>query len=94
MAQRMDHTCIIRSLNTKNGDHGGGAKLMMHGRRDDASVRYPDLGAVLARELGQVAQPGARLRLVLLGHRRPQMAPGSGGLPGPALRADVPDHRQ
>jgi hypothetical protein len=49
MAQRMEHTCIIRSLNTKNGDHGGGAKLMMHGRRDDASVRYPDLGAVLAR---------------------------------------------
>ena len=23
MAQRMDRTCIIRSLNTKNGDHGG-----------------------------------------------------------------------
>ena len=53
MAARMDHTCIIRSLNTKNGDHGGGAKLMMQGRRDDPSVRYPDLGAVLARELGQ-----------------------------------------
>ncbi len=49
----MDHTCIIRSLNTKNGDHGGGARLMMQGRRDDPSVRYPDLGAVLARELGQ-----------------------------------------
>src|SRR5579862_9783176 len=28
MAARMDRTCIIRSLNTKNGDHGGGAKLM------------------------------------------------------------------
>ena len=53
MAQRMEQTCIIRSLNTKNGDHSGGARLMMHGRRDDASVRYPDLGAVLARELGQ-----------------------------------------
>ena len=24
MAARMDRTCIIRSLNTKNGDHGGG----------------------------------------------------------------------
>jgi Protein of unknown function (DUF1501) len=53
MAARMDRTCIIRSLNTKNGDHGGGARLMMQGRRDDPSVRYPDLGAVLARELGQ-----------------------------------------
>ncbi len=54
MAQRMDRTCIIRSLNTKNGDHGGGARLMMRGRMDDPSVRYPDLGAVLARELGRV----------------------------------------
>jgi hypothetical protein len=53
MAQRMKDTCIIRSLNTKNGDHGGGARLMMRGRMDDPSVRYPDLGAVLARELGQ-----------------------------------------
>jgi hypothetical protein len=24
MAQRMKHTCVIRSLNTKNGDHGAG----------------------------------------------------------------------
>ena len=53
MARRMEHTCIIRSLNTKNGDHGGGARLMMRGRMDDPSLRYPDLGAVLARELGQ-----------------------------------------
>jgi hypothetical protein len=53
MAQRMNKTCIIRSLNTKNGDHGGGAQLMMRGRREDPSLRYPDLGAVVARELGQ-----------------------------------------
>jgi len=53
MAQRMEHTCIIRSLNTKNGDHAAGARLMMRGRMDDPSLRYPDLGAVLARELGQ-----------------------------------------
>ncbi len=54
MAARMKHTCIIRSLNTRNGDHGGGAQLMMRGRRDDANLKYPDLGAVLARELGRV----------------------------------------
>jgi hypothetical protein len=53
MAKRMKQTCIIRSLNTHNGDHGGGARLMMRGRRDEANLRYPDLGAVLARELGQ-----------------------------------------
>jgi hypothetical protein len=53
MAKRMQDTCIIRSLNTKNGDHAAGAKLMMRGRSDEASLRYPDLGAVLARELGR-----------------------------------------
>jgi hypothetical protein len=53
MAQRMKHTCIIRSLNTRIGDHGGGAQLMMRGRRDEPNLKYPDLGAVLARELGR-----------------------------------------
>src|SRR5260221_3415731 len=52
LAARMKHTAIIRSLNTKNGDHGGGAKLMMRGRKDEANVKYPDLRAVLAKELG------------------------------------------
>src|SRR5215212_4874724 len=53
MATRMKTTCVVRGLNTKNGDHGSGAKLMMRGRRDEAGLRYPDLGAVLAREMGR-----------------------------------------
>lgn len=53
MATRLKHTCIIRSLNTRNGDHGGGTQLMMLGRRDEPNLKYPDLGAVLARELGR-----------------------------------------
>ena len=53
MARRMKTTCVIRGLNTKNGDHGSGAKLMMRGRRDEAGLRYPDLGAVVAREMGR-----------------------------------------
>ncbi len=57
MARRMDRTCVIRSLNTKNGDHGAAAKLMMRGRMDDPSLRYPDLGAVLAKELGRAQSP-------------------------------------
>jgi len=51
MAKRMKTTCLIRSLNTRNGDHGGGAQLMMRGRRDEPTIQYPDLGSVLAREL-------------------------------------------
>jgi hypothetical protein len=57
MARRMDRTAIIRSLNTKNGDHGGAARLMMRGRMDDPSLRYPDMGAVIAKELGRGQSP-------------------------------------
>jgi len=52
MAARLQNTCIIRSLNTRNADHGSGARLMMRGRIGEAAVDYPDLGAVLAREFG------------------------------------------
>jgi len=53
MAQRMKHTAIIRSLNTRDGSHGSGARLMHLGRRDEPNIKYPDLGAVIARELGR-----------------------------------------
>ena len=54
MAKRMKHSCIIRSLNTKDGGHGGGADLMLRGRRDEPTLKYPDLGAVVAKELGRM----------------------------------------
>jgi len=53
MSQRMQSTALIRSLNTRNGSHGGGAELMHLGRNNEPNLRYPDLGAMLARELGQ-----------------------------------------
>jgi hypothetical protein len=53
MASRMHTTAVIRSLNTKIADHGGGAGLMETGRTPDPGVAYPDLGAVAARELGR-----------------------------------------
>ena len=54
LAQRMQHTAIIRSLNTKIADHGTGADLMECGRVPDPGVKYPDIGAVVARELGRL----------------------------------------
>lgn len=54
LAQRMHQTAVIRSLNTKIADHGRGADLMERGRLDDPGLRYPDLGAVVARELGRL----------------------------------------
>jgi len=53
MAKRMKNTLVIRGLNTKIADHGGAAKIMMRGRRDEAGIRYPDLGAVMAREMAR-----------------------------------------
>jgi uncharacterized protein (DUF1501 family) len=53
MASRLQDTAIIRSLNTRIGDHGGGSILMHLGRRDEPNLSYPDLGSVMARELGQ-----------------------------------------
>lgn len=53
MAQRLKHTAIIRSLSTGNGDHGGASRLMHLGRRDEAALKLPDLGAMIARELGR-----------------------------------------
>lgn len=53
MATRLKHTAIIRSLNTKIAGHGEAAELMHLGRRDEPSVRFPDLGAVVAHELGR-----------------------------------------
>src|SRR5438067_2433350 len=53
MAARLKDTCIIRSLNTRNADHQTGARMMMRGRGAEAGIDYPDLGAVLSRELGR-----------------------------------------
>lgn len=53
MAKRLNDICLIRSLNTKNADHAAAAELMMRGRVDEASLRYPDIGAILARELAR-----------------------------------------
>src|SRR5947209_8258095 len=58
MARRMKDTAIIRSLNTRNADHGAAAKMMMRGRPGESNVNYPHLGAVLARELGLETSQG------------------------------------
>jgi hypothetical protein len=82
MARRLHHTCLIRSLNTRNGDHASGAKLMMRGRRDEPSVPYPDLGAVLARELGQADSKVPDYVSFYFATEGQRMAPGTAGFLG------------
>src|SRR5437763_9176333 len=82
MAQRMKHTCLIRSLNTRNGDHGSGAQIMMRGRRDEANLKYPDLGAVLARELGRADSQVPDYVAFYFATEGRGMAPGTAGFLG------------
>jgi hypothetical protein len=51
MSRRLHHTAILRSLNTKIADHGTAASLMETGRPAEPGVPFPDLGAIVAREL-------------------------------------------
>jgi hypothetical protein len=53
MAKLMHKVAVVRSLDTKNGDHGGAADMMQRGRKNEANLEYPDFGTVVAKELGQ-----------------------------------------
>ncbi len=53
-AQQMQHLCLVRGVNTSEDDHGKGAYMMLHGRRQTPASEYPTLGAVAARALTPV----------------------------------------
>src|SRR4051812_22564720 len=54
IAGQMKDLAIIRSLSTKEADHGLATQQMLTGYQTRASaVRYPCLGSLLAKELGQ-----------------------------------------
>jgi len=82
MSARMKHVCVIRGLNTKNADHGSAAKIMMRGRRDEAGLRYPDLGAVLAREMGHAESKVPDYVTFYTQTEGRNMAPGDAGFLG------------
>ncbi|MDX1944531.1 MAG: DUF1501 domain-containing protein [Pirellulaceae bacterium] len=50
-AQQMHRLAIVRSLNTKHGDHGRGQVEMTTGRTRMPGTEYPHLGAVTAKAL-------------------------------------------
>ena len=70
-AKVMHHLSMVRSINTKNGDHGKGTYMMMTGRHKAPGQTYPELGAVVARGLDSDA-------LTLPGHIK-VTSDGSGG---------------
>jgi hypothetical protein len=53
LAKQMNDLAIIRSLSTKEGEHGLATRLMLTGYpSQQVAVRYPSLGSLLAKELG------------------------------------------
>src|SRR5207248_4324823 len=51
LAKRADKLAIIRSMATKEADHGRGAYLMRTGRVPGGPIQYPTLGSFLGKEL-------------------------------------------
>lgn len=51
LAKHADQLAIIRSLSTKEGDHGRGAYLMRTGQQQNGPIRYPSIGSSLSKEL-------------------------------------------
>jgi hypothetical protein len=53
LAKLSDKMAIIRSMTTKEGDHGRGTHLMHTGYLPSNSVAYPTLGSLISKELGR-----------------------------------------
>ncbi len=53
LAKQMQDIAIIRSLTSTEGDHGRAANIMLTGYKEQEAVKYPVLGSLVAKELGQ-----------------------------------------
>jgi hypothetical protein len=53
LAQHTREMAIIRSMSSKEGDHGQATHMMLTGYREQEAVRYPELGSIISKELGK-----------------------------------------
>ena len=53
VAQQMKDMAIIRSMTSKEGDHGQATTLLLTGYRQQEAVRYPEIGSLISKELGK-----------------------------------------
>jgi len=54
LARQAEHLAIVRSLSTKEGDHGRGTFLMRTGQQPGGPLRYPTIGSSVSKELGSL----------------------------------------
>ncbi len=52
IAQHVDRMAIVRSMTSKEGDHGRASFLLRTGYLPQGPIQYPTLGSLLAKELG------------------------------------------
>jgi hypothetical protein len=57
LARQMRHLAVIRSVSTREGDHGRGSYLMRTGYLPQGALQYPTLGSYLSKELGSEDAP-------------------------------------
>jgi hypothetical protein len=62
LAKFADQVAVVRSLSTKEGDHGRGTFLMRTGQQPRGPVRYPTIGSSLSKELA--ADPESAVNFV------------------------------
>jgi hypothetical protein len=68
VSRQMKHLALVRSMSTKEGDHGRASYLLRTGNLPQEPIQYPTLGSLLSRELGD---PEAALpAFVSIGSRR------------------------
>ena len=53
MAKHAGELCLVRSMTTKEGDHGRATSMVRTGYLPQGPVRYPTLGSLVAKELGR-----------------------------------------
>src|SRR5947209_11404343 len=53
LAKHGDRLAVIRSMSTKEADHGRATYLMRTGRAPGGPIQYPMIGSVVAKELVQ-----------------------------------------
>ena len=56
-ARQMHHLAILRSVNTKEDDHGKGQYLVHTGRRQTPAASFPHLGSLVARCVTEATNP-------------------------------------
>ncbi len=54
LGRQAEHLAVVRSMHTKEGDHGRATYHLRTGYVNQGSIRFPSLGALLAKELGDL----------------------------------------